>query len=622
MSGSDGHYPYVGDHPQEVETARSELNDLGSSLLTLAGDVQRDTASIKEAWPQGRTGQVAAQDAERMSTALDECHQVFKNAAQALEFLHPVLVNGRRKVDDLNESYRVLCAQESWLTGGSKLADLLDDGHDLRAAQVKSGFDFLADIDHAYQVGVVTPVTEESGYCNTTLRRLTDQGRGPAGRAAGETRYDVSFGLLAAYVTPQAADILSGRTPSDPKVIHDAWLELSAAQQMHLLKGDPARFGNLNGIPAKDRETANRVLLQNQVDQVTAALKAAGMDPTANPEVFEGWDADGQIQILGGDILGTPTNPVRDAIANAGMSMDQAKHALRVNRELNPAGKSTKASLVHLLAYEPGADDENGRAALVYGDVDGAENVAVCVPGLNSTLGNFQNVSGDALNLFNAAQKTDPNKHTAVIAWQGYDAPNFHEVADQGHAEVGAKLLAADVNALRVTHDGPIKGKLTVVGHSYGSTVTGLALQREHLQVDQVALIGSPGVGGGAETAADLGLDKNTLFVGADSRDIVTSGTREFFHSLGADPTFGKFGESVTRFKAENVNRGDHINFADHSLYYDAKTQSESLHSLSRIVTGYGDTLRQEGMLAEPRHTVPRVPGNPYSHAWVDDREG
>jgi pimeloyl-ACP methyl ester carboxylesterase len=178
------------------------------------------------------------------------------------------------------------------------------------------------------------------------------------------------------------------------------------------------------------------------------------------------------------------------------------------------------------------------------------------------------------------------------------------------------------VNALRVTHDGPIKGKLTVVGHSYGSTVTGLALQREHLIVDQVALIGSPGVGGGAQTAAGLGLDKNTLFVGADSRDIVTTGTREFFHTLGADPTLDQFGESVTRFKAENVNRGDHINFNDHSLYYDETTQSESLHSLSRIVTGYGDTLREEGMLAEPRHTVPPVPGNPYSHTRVDDKEG
>jgi hypothetical protein len=69
--------------------------------------------------------------------------------------------------------------------------------------------------------------------------------------------------------------------------------------------------------------------------------------------------------------------------------------------------------------------------------VDGADNVAICVPGLNSTLGNFENVSGDALKLFKAAKATDPGKHTAVIGWQGYDAPNFHEVPSQDHAEVG-----------------------------------------------------------------------------------------------------------------------------------------------------------------------------------------
>jgi len=340
------------------------------------------------------------------------------------------------------------------------------------------------------------------------------------------------------------------------------------------------------------------------------------MDDTIDPEVIDKWEAGNH-----DGTFGTTAYRVREALAEAGMSMDQAAHALRVNQQLTP-DDGTPADLVHLLAYQPGADDGNGRAALAYGDVDGAENVAVCVPGLNSTLGNFENVSSDARNLFNEAQKADPGKHTAVIAWQGYDAPNFREVSSPDHAEVGSKLLAAYVNALRVTHDGPIKGKLTVVGHSYGSTTTSLAFQREGMKADQGVLIGSPGAGGDAKTAADLGLDKNTLFVGSASRDIVTSVTRDHGHSLGADPTADQFGESATRIKAENVNRGEHINFDDHSLYFDVDTQSESLYSLSRIVTGYGDRLRQEGMLAEPRHTVPAPGQGPHSFDRVDDGEG
>ena len=75
---------------------------------------------------------------------------------------------------------------------------------------------------------------------------------------------------------------------------------------------------------------------------------------------------------------------------------------------------------------------------------------------------------------------------------------------------------------MRTTHYCAI-GKLTVVCHSYGSTTTCLALQREGMTVDQVALIGSPGVGGEATTVADLHLNRSQVFVGSASRDLVTS---------------------------------------------------------------------------------------------------
>jgi hypothetical protein len=55
----------------------------------------------------------------------------------------------------------------------------------------------------------------------------------------------------------------------------------------------------------------------------------------------------------------------------------------------------------------------------------------------------------------------------------------------------------------------------------------------------------------------------------------------------------------------------------------DEKTQSKSLHSLSSIVVGKGHLLGQEGMLAQPRHTVHEYAvddSGPYS--WVDDPEG
>ena len=67
---------------------------------------------------------------------------------------------------------------------------------------------------------------------------------------ARNSRYDLSFGLLAE--ANQVAGILDGSVgfPSDPKGVHDAWLLLSHDQRAELLAGDPGRFGNLNGIPA------------------------------------------------------------------------------------------------------------------------------------------------------------------------------------------------------------------------------------------------------------------------------------------------------------------------------------------------------------------------------------
>jgi len=335
-------------------------------------------------------------------------------------------------------------------------------------------------------------------------------------------------------------------------------------------------FGNLNGIPAADRSIANVATLDAQLSRLAVGLAIAGIGPTADPKDLEGLDPT-QLGLME---------------AFSGLTVREAKQALLLKIQLDANGESG----AQLLAYEPGVYGGQGRAAIVYGNLDRADNVAVCVPGLMSSLDNMSNIAGDALNLYGQASSAAPGMRTAVVAWQGYDAPNWLQVGFQGSAERGAKLLAADVSAMRTTHDGAI-GTLTVVGHSYGSTTTGLALQHENLTVDQVALIGSPGVGGDARTVADLHLKRSQLFVGSASQDLVTS----LPSVLGADPSQLSF--EGTRIKAESVNRGGFANIDDHSLYYDALNHSESLYALADIVTGHGDRLGHDGMLAQPRQT-------------------
>jgi len=227
-----------------------------------------------------------------------------------------------------------------------------------------------------------------------------------------------------------------------------------------------------------------------------------------------------------------------------------------------------------VLAYEPGAFGGKGRAAIAFGNLDRAANIAFCVPGLLSSLDKIGDVASDAQNLYDQAHWADSGRQTAVVAWQGYEAPGWADVLGQGDAQAGARLLAADVNAIRVAHAGAV-GTLTVVGHSYGSTTTALALQRDHMQVDQVALIGSQGVG--ATPRRSLAAPEILAGLrGAASRDIVTMAHALSDDILGTDtlaPTvMDTFG--ATAFKAESVNRGFDLALSDHSRYYDATAKA------------------------------------------------
>jgi hypothetical protein len=595
LSSSGGFYGYVGDDPAAVESALAELGHLGDTFAVLAGEVEHDTASIRQFWPKGRTGELAAADAARIGGALDECHQVFARAERGLSELYPVLVAGRRRVDDLNHAYLVLAGPVNSYNGalaadfpGLAAPQQLFEAQDtLRAARARAGYESVADIDRAY-ARVRAQVSEEATICEGLLNQLAAQGSPAPGQAVGQSKFDVSFGLLRAG---EVAGILDGSIgfPSDTMGVHQAWLLLSPDQRTELLRARPLWFGNLNGIPAADRNTANQATLTAQRLLLEKACQEVGIATPNRPE----------------DLDRIPPNTL-SLMQTLGFSVQGARQALLLKAQLDQDGVPTQ-----LLAYEPGAYGGKGRAAIVYGNLDLADNIAFCVPGFLSSLDNVNNVASDALHLYHAAIAADQGRHIAVVAWQGYDAPGGADVLTQGAAEAGARLLAADVNAVRVTHAGAV-GTLTVVGHSYGSTTTGLALQRDHMQVDQVALIGSPGVGGDAQTVAGLHLLPSQVFVGAASHDIVT----EAPPVLGANPALDTFG--AIRFEAESIDRGtgnikDSI-IGDHSRYYDTVNHSESLYSLADIVTGHGDRLGADGMLAQPRHLemVPTFGGAPY----------
>ena len=109
---------------------------------------------------------------------------------------------------------------------------------------------------------------------------------------------------------------------------------------------------------------------------------------------------------------------------------------------------------------------------------------------MNNDLNNF--TGGDAERVQHQASQFDPDQ-VATIQWLGYDTPEGASALSASDAEPGAEDLPQFVAGVRAAR--PERLHWTVIGHSYGSLVTGMALSEQGLEVDETVLIGSPGVG-------------------------------------------------------------------------------------------------------------------------------
>jgi pimeloyl-ACP methyl ester carboxylesterase len=141
----------------------------------------------------------------------------------------------------------------------------------------------------------------------------------------------------------------------------------------------------------------------------------------------------------------------------------------------------------------------------------------------------------------------------------------------------GARALARDIAGLLAGHAAR-PTQVTLVGHSYGSLVAAVTVDRLPGAVDDLVVIGSPGLGVGR--ARDLRLPPGHVWVGAASADEV-SHTSWF----GPDPAGAAFG--AFRFPAEQPPGSS---LADqHTRYLDPG--SDALAAVGAIVAGLGPAV-------------------------------
>ena len=234
----------------------------------------------------------------------------------------------------------------------------------------------------------------------------------------------------------------------------------------------------------------------------------------------------------------------------------------------------------HFLLFDPAGD---GQAAEVFGDLSTATRIAVLVPGVNTTLADFDRGLGGVARRAPGVQGrtlyrqlAKRSRDIAVISWLGYDTPDGVGLAaaTEGRGRAGAAALTGFVReVLRHRPDATV----TLIGHSYGALVAGLAAPRLP-EVSDVIALGAPGMG--ADRAADLGGARIfSALAPADWIRRVPQG-RLFGLGLGRRPSSPDFG--ATALPTEGV--------AGHDYYL--VEGSSTLRAISDVVLSGGPRHR------------------------------
>ncbi|OZF39813.1 hypothetical protein CH294_06225 [Rhodococcus sp. 14-2483-1-1] len=303
----------------------------------------------------------------------------------------------------------------------------------------------------------------------------------------------------------------AAKAPQPPAEGHPAannqwWNSLTDDQRDYVREERPHWIGDLDGIPAADRSSAN--LAQLDVDRSSV---------------------DGQV------------NEAQARFDQTGSAMDGQRLQLALDKRTSLDAverlmfeKGTDGSFVlgadgqripvpdrHLLSFDASPERTLATAVIAVGDVDTADHVSVHTPGFTSTvhkgLGSLVN---DAANIRDLSQwqldhySPDAAGQTvASVAYMGYEAPQKVGVLSDDMAQTGGSRLASFLDGIDASRsDDP---HLTAVGHSYGSLTTGFALQ-DGTGVDDAVFMGSPGVGTDNLGALHITGDAYTLASGGD----------------------------------------------------------------------------------------------------------
>ena len=398
------------------------------------------------------------------------------------------------------------------------------------------------------------------------------------------------------------------------------WSEQSYEQKQYLADRYPQLIGNADGVEAWARDRANRINLREgklKTEKLVQHLEAAMRD---RPRY--GYPGD----------VHDPTRYQHDG--GLGAKLGRAKRDLAAYNQIEST--LSEGDAIPLEDYQHGKqgdpaslltlqnDGRRVKAAVASGDVDHAKHVATFVPGIGTTV---EVKAGDYfrdakhLRQAAAAQGNMSTRDVATIAWLGYDAPgdaknpgNWVDIASPKLAQAGSDRLAGFMTGMHASRQhGAGDAHMTLVGHSYGSTTSGMAATKVKSGViDDLVMFGSPGMG--TFDSKDFHVDKGHRWVsgvpygddvqGAGSIVRSTIG----FAGLGKNPmdpdsSFTHLSGDATGYagytRPSHPNPGDYArtnvarlywnplrvpSTANHGVYLEQGT--ETLEDIARVVAG------------------------------------
>lgn len=346
------------------------------------------------------------------------------------------------------------------------------------------------------------------------------------------------------------------------------WSQQSDANKKWLIEHYPEKIGNLNGVDGASRNKANRIVL----DQKLA-------------------DLPGEIARLDAEAANAPSPAAREKILERKAKLQHELDELTVvqqtlNKGADPdTGKGGDGVPRQLLGLD--TSGRNVKAIVAQGDVDTADHVGVVVPGLHTNVGkNLDAYDNRATDLYkNAKLQTKPGETVAMVEYLGYDAPQVEiEAAITTYAEEGARGLSGFLNGMDASREhGAGDTHITLFGHSYGSTTSGIAatLVNDGV-VDDIVLAGSPGAG--VQHVSEYHVPEGHAWVSAApyAYDVV--------QGLGTDFNFGKNPDTMGGFNRLSGDVGpvpakyDPVGL--HMEYFTDKTQAQ--YEIAGVMAGAG----------------------------------